>query len=49
LRRVHYFPFTGKAMVRKLRRKDDLVVVEEEARYTRTIAAKPIEGNIELF
>lgn len=48
-RRVHYYPATGKAMVRKLKRREDLVVVEEEARYTKEISSKPIEGNIELF
>ncbi len=48
-RRVHYFPLTGKVMVRTLKRRDDLAVVQEEARYTKSINAKPIEGNIELF
>lgn len=48
-RRIHYYPVTGKVMMRKLKRREDLVVVEEEARYKRAIAAKPIEGNIELF
>jgi chemotaxis protein CheD len=48
-RRVHYYPATGKVMMRMLRRREDLAVVEEEAQYTRSIAAKPIEGNIELF
>lgn len=48
-RRLHYFPATGKVLMRKLQRREDLVVVEEEARYKKAIAAKPIEGNIELF
>jgi chemotaxis protein CheD len=48
-RRVHYYPDTGKVMIRHLKRKDDLVVVDEEAQYKRRIAAKPVEGNIELF
>lgn len=48
-RRVHYFPATGKVLMRKLQRREDLVVVEEEKRYSQAITAKPVEGNIELF
>jgi chemotaxis protein CheD len=48
-RRIHYYPATGKVMMRLLRRKEDLVVVEEEARYTKRISIKPVEGDIELF
>ena len=48
-RRLHYYPDTGKVMMRLLRRKEDMAVVEEEARYKKEIAAHPIESNIELF
>jgi chemotaxis protein CheD len=48
-RRVHYYPKTGKAMMRTLRRAEDMVVVEEEAMYERKIATKLICNNIELF
>jgi chemotaxis protein CheD len=48
-RRVHFYPDTGKVMMRQLKRKDDLVVVDEEAIYKRKIATQPVEGNIELF
>lgn len=48
-RRIHYYPLTGKVMMRKLRRREDMAVVEQEARFTRTIIEKPVEGNIELF
>lgn len=48
-RRLHYFPDTGKVMMRLLRRKEDMVVVEEEARYKKEIVTHPIESNIELF
>jgi len=48
-RRVDYFPDTGKVMMRLLRRKEDLMVLEEEDRYTRKISKKPLEGDIELF
>lgn len=48
-RRLHYYPATGKVMVRLLRRREDLVVVEEETRYTQQISNAPVEGEIELF
>lgn len=48
-RSLHYYPVSGKVMVRKLRRLEDLKVVEEEKRYSKLITSKPIEGNIELF
>lgn len=46
---IHYYSDTGRVMVRSLRRQDDLVVVEEEARYSEQINQKPIAGGIELF
>jgi chemotaxis protein CheD len=48
-RRLHYYPDTGKVMLRHLRRKEDMVVVEEEARYKRAIVTKPMISDIELF
>lgn len=48
-RRIHYFPDTGRVMMRKLRRKEDMRVVEEETRYSNSIVAKPVEGDIDLF
>jgi len=48
-RRIHYFPETGKVMMRKLHRKDDMRVVEEEKIYQRKITALPVEGDIDLF
>ncbi len=48
-RRVHYYPSTGKVMVRLLQRREDLVVIEEEADYERRISSKAVESNIELF
>ena len=48
-RRVHYYPETGRVMMRKLMRKEDRIVLEEEAKYKKKIVAAPIEGNIELF
>jgi chemotaxis protein CheD len=48
-RRIHYYPDTGKVMMRKLVRKEDLKVVEEEARYSKSIVIKPVEGDVDLF
>ena len=48
-RRLHYFPDSGRVMMRLLRRREDMVVLDEEARYTQKIEAAPVEGEIELF
>ena len=48
-RSVHYYPVTGKVMMRQLRRREDMVVLVEEERYQSEISKKPIEGDIELF
>lgn len=48
-RRIHYYPATGKVMVRLLRRREDMVVVDEEALYRKSIVENPVEGSIELF
>jgi len=48
-RRLHYYPASGRVMLRHLRRVDDLAVMEEEDRYSKLIISKPIEGSIELF
>jgi chemotaxis protein CheD len=48
-RSLHYYPVTGKVMLRTLRRTQDYQVVEEEARYREALTAKPVEGEIELF
>lgn len=48
-RRVHYTPGDGKVMMRRLHRVDDLQVVEEEKKYQRSLVAKPVEGEIDLF
>lgn len=48
-RRVHYYPMSGKVMMRTLQRREDLVVLEEESRYKKDIVSKPIGNDIELF
>jgi chemotaxis protein CheD len=52
-RRIHYYPETGKVMMRKLGRKEDFVNVEqEEIIYSKAItikASKGAEGGVELF
>lgn len=48
-RRVHYYPATGKVMMRLLRRREDMVVADEEANYRKSIINKPFINDIELF
>jgi len=48
-RRIHYFPDTGKTMMRVLKRKDDLQIVEEEKKYQTTLDKKDEQSDIELF
>ncbi len=48
-RRIHYYPATGRVMLRALHRKEDMIVLDEEKRYAERIATKPIEGSVELF
>jgi len=48
-RSVHYYPVSGKVMLRQLRRREDMVVVVEEARYRSEISGKPVGGDFELF
>lgn len=48
-RRLRYYPDTGKVMLLKLKRKEDFVVVDEEKDFIRALAAKPVEGSIDLF
>ncbi len=48
-RRIHYFPDTGKVMMRNLQRSEDKKIVEEEKRFAETLANKPIGGDVDLF
>lgn len=48
-RRVHYFPVTGKVMLRELRRADDKRVLDSERRYLSTLNAPVRPGDIEIF
>lgn len=48
-RRVHYYPENGRVMMRRLQRREDRVVIEDEAQYQRTISIRPTEGEVELF
>lgn len=48
-RMVHYFPQTGRAMVRRLPGFGDASVVEAETRYLRRLRKGPAAGPIELF
>jgi chemotaxis protein CheD len=49
-RSLHYYPTNGRVMMRKLQRKEDMLVVEEEAKYQTRINQKPKStGDVELF
>lgn len=49
-RRLHYYPDTGKVMLRHLRRREDFAVVEEEDKYKKSITVEPAAtGDVELF
>ncbi len=48
-RRIHYLPDTGKVMVRKLRRTDDLEIASQEHSYLKKLSSKPSSGDVELF
>ena len=49
-RRVHYYPETGKVMMRKLRRKEDTRIVDEEIKYEHKLEEKAKnKKDVELF
>jgi chemotaxis protein CheD len=48
-RKVMYFPFDGKARVKRLKALHNNTVIEREITYMHNIEAKPVEGEIELF
>lgn len=48
-RRLHYYPLTGKVMMRKLPAKDSTRLLDEENRYRKTLLNRPSEGDVDLF
>ena len=48
-RQVQFFPHTGRARVRLLRRHDDVALVADESTYLKRLANDPIKGEVELF
>lgn len=48
-RRVHYYPDTGKVMLRRLKRREDMAVIEAENLYRRSLTVAPIGNEVELF
>ncbi|TAL97833.1 MAG: chemoreceptor glutamine deamidase CheD [Rhodanobacter sp.] len=48
-RQVQFFPHSGRARVRLLRRRDDLKLVADERGYLKRLANDPIKGEVELF
>jgi chemotaxis protein CheD len=48
-RQVQFFPNSGRARVRLLRRSDDHLLVADERGYLKRLANDPITGEVELF
>jgi chemotaxis protein CheD len=48
-RQVQFFPNSGRARVRLLRRHDDVALVADEPGYLKRLANDPIKGEVELF
>ncbi len=48
-RRLRYYPASGKAMLLKLKRKEDMQIITEEQRFAQRLKTQSIEGGIELF
>lgn len=48
-RKVYYFPKTGKALVKKLKRVHNDTIVEREKEYSSRLQYSKVEGDVELF
>ncbi|MEO7073360.1 MAG: chemoreceptor glutamine deamidase CheD [Rhodanobacter sp.] len=48
-RQIQFFPQSGRARVRLLRRRDDVALVADERVYLKRLAKDPIKGEVELF
>jgi chemotaxis protein CheD len=48
-RRVHYFPATGRVLLRELQRTEREALVENENSYKSRIEVEPVAGSVELF
>ncbi|MEO5812621.1 MAG: chemoreceptor glutamine deamidase CheD [Rhodanobacter sp.] len=48
-RQIQFFPHSGRARVRLLRRQGDVALVADEPRYLKRLAKDPIKGEVELF
>jgi chemotaxis protein CheD len=51
-RRIHYYPDSGKVMMRELRRQDDLKIIDKELEFQKTLSKQAKidnSGDVELF
>lgn len=48
-RKVYYFPSTGRLLVKKIPVTKKEEVIKEEQKYQRSLASKPVAGEIDLF
>lgn len=48
-RKVYFFPYTGKVLVKKLRSSHNSTIIARETEYTKRLRIDKVEGDIELF
>lgn len=48
-RRIHYYPETGRVLMRKLRRQEDLEIADREKTYMRKLNTSTPKDDVELF
>jgi chemotaxis protein CheD len=48
-RKVVYYPLSGRVRVRRLNAMHTQTLTDQESQYRSRVAAKPVEGDIELF
>jgi chemotaxis protein CheD len=48
-RRLRYYPDTGRAMLMRLQRREDMQLVQQERKLAAALKSHPPEGDIELF
>ncbi len=48
-RKVHYFPQSGKILMKKLRSLHNNTIADRETSYLDSLESKPVEGEIDLF
>ena len=47
--KVHYFPKTGKVMLKKLKQLNNYTLIEREEAYSSPLASNEVAGDVDLF